>query len=128
MKRVHDMYTAYPASSTWRRVAQLCGFVVFAVVFLLANVSGWAHVPVTQHQADPHPFNAGLVFVETEVVGSSSETGSEYHGTLDQAIISIPVLTLHSGKSLFLQLQHANESREKISLFVLHHAWKNFLS
>lgn len=146
MKKVYNTHATQSSPGTWRRIGRLCGFVVFAIVFLLANVSGWAHVPVNQQEpvyttaaapqegltfskqhADPHPFNAGLVFVETEVA-SSSESGSEYQGDLDHAGISIPVLTLHSGKSLFLQLQLACESREKISLFVLHHAWKSFLS
>ncbi len=115
--------------------------VVFSLILFLAHVSGFAHAVTAEHPSGSHAFHCsrgdhiyidhhaeppvlgvGLVFVETEVA-DETESGSEFDTDFNTLSITAPAM--HSGKSLLLRLKLTDENRQKISLVVLYHCWKN---
>lgn len=81
-----------------------------------------SHVPVT----------ISPVILEAQFRGSNESTDGDDDEIGKSKIcwdLSIQLSNdLFSKKSLLLELKHKDESRSTISLFVLHHSWKSFLS
>jgi hypothetical protein len=82
------------------------------------------------HQRQHFPPNS----VPTPTESESKDEREKNHESDDDenkvpAIVSLKErLNVISCKSLLLHLLHSRENRKQLSLFVLHHSWKSFLS
>lgn len=89
-----------------------------------------AHLLADHHKAHQLPINS----LPTPTESESKDEREKNHESDDDENKLVPVLSLRerfnvtSCKSLLLQLQHSRENRKLLSLFVLHHSWKSFLS
>ena len=141
MKRRDNHSIVLDQRTFWLKVVLNCCLVGFYALFVvLEQGEGLKSFPLKQEGPNSHQLHASFIsadhtdhrplkiripVVVSEVTDSSeSENDSNDIGKLNYNLPPEISSSLHAGKSLFLQLKHANESLAKISLVVLHHCWK----
>jgi len=146
MKRRDNHSTVRHQNTPCVKVVLNCCLVAFYVLFVLCeNGGGLRNIPLgnigqsfhyfhasfisADHHSSQRPLRTKVAAVVSEVK-DSSESENDYHHEIGKLSHRLPleIAFTHSGKSLFLQLRLANESLARISLVVLHHCWKSYLS
>jgi hypothetical protein len=147
MKRRKNFHPLKHKPLLWLQTVLNCGFVGLFAIFLVLGYGRASENPASSqlktgdhasHLADghhvsdtdsDHPLVPNRDPLEPEFP-DEGESARDLDTELDEltyAPTAEATLNLHAESSLFLQLRLAHESRERISLVVLHHSWKSFL-
>jgi hypothetical protein len=89
-----------------------------------------AHFIVDHNQPFHFPLSSFPIPAEQEVK-DGLETSDHTDDAPDKVFTSLSLkerFNLSSHKCLLLQLLNSRENRKEVSLFILHHSWKTFLS
>jgi hypothetical protein len=123
---------------------------LFSFSFVFAQASAIAGAPATQlceteagsrsattwHFIDDHnqalhfPINAfpTVTELETKDGRESDDNANDAPGKLFPSLALKERFDVRSHRSLLLQLLQSSQNRKEVSLFILHHSWKSFLS
>ena len=143
-KEGNKLRTQHRPISRLRMVLNCC-LIVFYALFVVSEPGGLknsgsegllptslrlhANFITAEHHSSQNPLRERPTAVVSEVI-DSDKSESDCDDDVAGLSHSLPLeisSNLHSGKSLLLELKHANESLARISLFVLHHSWKSYL-